>query len=319
MKRTGSLMISSTLLLCGVGSCRDLPVARTANDTGLRRHVIALSNIGPRVAGTSGEENAAQYVEEMFREIGYSPSIQPFSSTLRDGTALDSANIMALKPGSSSIEIIVGAHYDSADVGRGVDDNASGVAIMLEVAQDIQHVNTPFSIRFIAFGAEELGLIGSNHYVDQMTPAEIDNTAVMINLDSLVAGDVAYAYGDAGERGVVRDWALAFATERGFALRTQPGDHPDHPAGTAGDWGDSFPFHKAGIQYAYFESTNWDLGEKDGYTQVASRFGRQGYIWHTTYDTIDYIDKTFPGRIDERLHLFETVLYGILTEFEHSD
>ncbi|HSB00693.1 MAG TPA: M20/M25/M40 family metallo-hydrolase, partial [Anaerolineales bacterium] len=215
-----------------------------------------------------------------------------------------------------SQEIIVGAHYDSVQAGKGADDNASGVAVILEVAERLRNQETPYTIRFILFGAEELGLQGSKNYVGQMLEDQVKNTIAMINLDSVTAGDLAYIYGDKGKQGMIRDWALNFAQEHHLALQTQAGENPKYPAGTTGDWSDHAPFKNAGIPYAYFESTNWTLGDKDGYTQVSTKYGENGEIWHTQYDTLEYINGTFPGRMQERLNLFVTVLEAILTTFQ---
>jgi hypothetical protein len=148
-----------------------------------------------------------------------------------------------------------------------------------------------------------------------MSPEEIRNTVAMINVDSVVVGEIAYVYGSPGERGVLRDWVLARASEAGLDLRTQGGENPEYSAGTTCDCSDHAPFDEVGIPYAYFESTNWSLGDKDGYVQVDPRFGEDGRVWHTRFDTLDYIDRTFPGRADQRLELFSGMLYRVLTEF----
>lgn len=278
-------------------------------------HVEALSeDIGTRVAGTDKEAEAAQYILLEFEHLGYVTELRPFSVTVK-GKVINSANIVAVKHGASSQEIIVGAHYDSVNTGRGADDNATGVAVILEVAERLRKQDTAYTIRFILFGAEELGLQGSEYYVSQMTDDQIQNTIAMINLDSVTAGDMAYIYGDEGEKGAIRDWALGYAKEHNLELQTQPGENPEYPAGTTGDWSDHAPFKNTGIQYAYFESTNWTLGDKDGYTQVDTKYGVDGEIWHTEYDTLEYINETFPGRIQERLSLFVTILEAILTEY----
>jgi hypothetical protein len=149
-----------------------------------------------------------------------------------------------------------------------------------------------------------------------MKEKDIRNTIAMINLDSLIAGDIAYVYGDAGEAGVIRDWTLEYAQAHNLDLETQPGTLPKYPPGTTGDFSDHAPFKAIGIPYTYFESTNWMLGDKDGYTQVSLEYGENGAIWHTEDDNPKYIDSMFPGRTQERLNLFVTVLQGILTEFQ---
>ena len=63
---------------------------------------------------------------------------------------------------------------------------------------------------------------------------------------------------------MIRDWVIARASENGQELQTQPGENPEFPAGTTCDCSDHAPFAEAGIQYIYFEPTNWSLGNKDG-------------------------------------------------------
>ena len=284
-------------------------------------HIEAFSEgIGARVAGSDAERAAALYIEAAFRTAGYEPVLQPFSLPgRRAGDGLRSANVMAEKRGASSREIVVGAHYDSEARGRGADDNASGVGVLLEVAAALREVAVPYTLRFVAFGAEEGGLRGSRHFVSTMDPSAIQNTVAMINLDSLTAGDFAYVYGSEGDAGVIRDWILRVAGADGLGLRTQEGANPEYPSGTTCRCSDHAPFEEAGIQYAYFESTNWALGDGDGYTQVDTRYGEEGHIWHTPYDTLDYVARTFPGRIEQRLELFSRLLYRVLTEYEEGD
>jgi alkaline phosphatase isozyme conversion protein len=278
-------------------------------------HVEAISEgIGPRVAGSAEETKTAQYIILEFEQLGYTSELRTFSATVK-GKTINSANVIAIKPGESRQEIIVGAHYDSVRSGKGADDNASGVAVILETAERLREQTTPYTIRFILFGAEEVQLQGSKYYVEHMTPDELQNTIAMINLDSLTAGDIAYIYGDEGERGVIRDWALDFAAQNQLTLQTQPGENPEFPAGTTCDCSDHAPFQLAGIQYAYFESTNWSLGNKDGYTQVSPEYGVDGEIWHTEFDILEYINATFPDRMQERLNLYVTLLEAILTEY----
>ncbi len=308
------LLIVPLLTLTGIPAAAAQTAGRAA-----RAHIVALSeDIGARLAGSPAEARAARYIHGVLEDLGYAAERQSFDFEPEDrrrGAELTSDNVIAVKPGASGREIIVGAHYDSEVRGRGAGDNASGVALMLETAEALRDVETPYTIRFIAFGAEEQGLAGSRHYVESMSDEAIGNTVAMINLDSLIVGEIAYVYGSAGPDGVLRDWILARALEDGLRLRTQTGENPEYPAGTTCDCSDHAPFKDAGIQYAYFESTNWALGDKDGYVQVDARYGEDGRVWHTPFDTLDYIDRTFPGRADARLALFASLLYRALTEY----
>ena len=273
-----------------------------------------LANMGARVAGSDGETKAAQYIASAFKAIGYAPETQPFTAPSGD-QSVTSDNVVAVKTGTSSQEIIVGAHYDSTDAGPGADDNASGVAVMLEVAKLVQAAQTPYTIRFIAFGAEESGSLGSFAYLNQMSQDEFQNVIVMIDLDSLVAGDTAYAYSDEGQSSV-RDWALEWALGNGFDLQTIRNVSLTYPDKNGIGSSDYAPFQAAGISYVYFNSTDWNLGDKKGATQVDARYGENGVIRHTKYDTLTYLDASFPGRVDQRLDLFISVLYNLLTQYE---
>jgi hypothetical protein len=282
-----------------------------------RQHMQALSQeIGNRAANSDGESAAAQYMQIAMKKMGYAPQLQFFSYDSPNGKSIQDANIVIEKKGQSDRLIIIGAHYDSVAVGRGADDNASGVGVMLEAAERVKDLSTPYTLRFIAFASEEEGEKGSNYYVSQMSQADIARTLVMINLDSLAVGDNTYVYGSPGKAGQVRDWTLEKARSLGLPLVTQQGQNPDYPAGTTGDFSDHAPFRLAGIPYAYFEATNWTLGSLDGYVQVDPKFGDKGQIWHTQDDALAYIDSTFPGRVDAHLNLFTTLLVDILTEYK---
>ena len=276
------------------------------------QYLADLSQFGPKTLSDEGRLNARHYIETTLKGMGYNPVIQSFVT--KNGE--EAVNIFADKPGNSSEMILAGAHYDSTGPGSGVDDNGSGVAVLLEMALRVKNLETPYSIRFIFFDAEETGLEGSNFYASRMTEEEVDNSIVMVNLDSLAVGDYTYVYGDEGEAGLVRNWALDFSREKGIDLITQQGKNPEYPAGTTMDASDHAPFLHKGIQYVYFEATNWDLGDMDGYTQVDPSFGDNGEIWHTEYDNLDYINKSFPGRMESHLRLFSNVLFHILTEYQ---
>lgn len=274
-------------------------------------HVRTFSEDMPRrIAGGPAEKAAAEYIEEQFSQMGYTAEMQPFSYTRR-GVVTHSQNVIAVKAGSSSREIIVGAHYDSVAVGTGADDNSSGVAVMLEVAERLANVNTAYTIRFIAFGAEEVGLQGSNYIARNMSTQEIANTAAMINLDTLLGGDFMYVYSGLNGPGWVRDQALSIAGSLGLNLQTNPGLNPRYPAGMTGDWSDHAPFRLLGIPVAYFEATNWEIGDLDGYDQTV----RFGPIMHSARDSLAFVEANFPGRAMERMYTFTSVLYHLLLQF----
>jgi Zn-dependent M28 family amino/carboxypeptidase len=285
-----------------------------------RQHLYFISEeIGPRPAGSEAETQTAQYLQSILEDLGYPVQLQPFTKVGWVGedereTRIRSANVIATKAGASEQMIVIGAHYDSVSVGHGADDNASGVAVLLELAETLRDTPTPYTLRFVAFGAEEVGPLGSDAYVEQLSATERRNTIAMINLDSVTAGDHLYVYSIEGQGAVVRDWALAWATQNGIVLQTIP--HIDLSDEDGYPTADYAAFQNVGIPFAYFEATNWALGDQDGYTQVDPQYGDYGTIFHTEFDRLAYLDETFPGRVDEHLELVIRIVQAILTQFK---
>jgi hypothetical protein len=111
-------------------------------------------------------------------------------------------NVIAILPGSDPVlkneNIVIGAHYDHLGFGyygsrdtsmegrihHGADDNASGTAVLLQVAQQLarSNPNPSRTIVFAAFSGEEVGLLGSRHYVEH-PPFPLSTTRAMLNLD----------------------------------------------------------------------------------------------------------------------------------------
>ncbi len=277
-----------------------------------RGYLTALSDdIGARNPGSLEEQETSAFIRSALEDIGYTVETQPFSFETEDDETLDSVNVIAEKKGLSNKTILVGAHYDSVDDGDGADDNAASVAVLLELAEQLQDTKTPYTILFAVFGAEEADLDGSRYYVQQIDQTERKNTIGMINLDSLIAGDILYLYGDKGV--FIRDCIYTTASDDDIVLETRTARELDDPDGTPCECADYSPFQKAGIPFAYLEATNWNEGEEDGLTQVEMKYGEDGLIRHTRFDTTAYIDSTFPGRIDERLSEITRLLYDSLT------
>ena len=156
-----------------------------------RDHLSALSQtIGVRVAGTSGEQQAAEYIASKFTEYGLEAEIQPFSARAVFVGDITSANVIGTNPGIDPGygTIYVGAHYDSVKGSPGANDNASGTAVVLEVARIFATHEISPTIKFIAFGAEEYGLLGSKYFTEQLDFFDIHFSPGMINLDCVGYG-----------------------------------------------------------------------------------------------------------------------------------
>ena len=153
------------------------------------RHMEALQRVaddndGNRASGTSGYEDSARYVEEQLRAAGYNPVRQTFTHRPND-ERVETFNILADTEGSAENTIVVGGHLDSVENGPGINDNASGVAAVLETALWMKETGfKPANrVRFAFWGAEEDDLDGSRHYVDELSAAEVRRTALYLNVD----------------------------------------------------------------------------------------------------------------------------------------
>lgn len=99
----------------------------------------------------------------------------------------ETSNVIAeTERGDPNNVVVVGAHLDGVPEGAGINDNASGSATILEIAKQIRRgppVNN--KVRFTFWGAEEFGLLGSAHYVEQLSDSQLDNIALYLNYDML--------------------------------------------------------------------------------------------------------------------------------------
>lgn len=126
-------------------------VAFPVDPTLLWRHLEALA--GERYAETD-RERTRQYLSQQLRSWGFSPVLQSFAEGI---------NVVAERPGTDAKAgaILVAAHYDTVLQSPGVDDNATGVATVLEVARLLGNRPTPRTLRVAFFDREELGVLGS--------------------------------------------------------------------------------------------------------------------------------------------------------------
>ena len=156
-----------------------------------------------------------------------------------------SRNVIADKRGTSDDgrTVIIGAHYDTVADTEGASDNGSGVATVLTLAEYMAGRDYPFDVRIIFFGSEEIGLLGSNNYVDNMSEEEIENTIAMLNFDALGSGTRLDTAGDP---------ALTDRTHAiGFDLGMEMGRFSEERWAGLGGASDHGPFRLAGIPAQY--------------------------------------------------------------------
>jgi aminopeptidase YwaD len=124
-------------------------------------------------------EQAAQYIKGEFLKSGWEVKEDCFQWEGRSYK-----NIVAEKKGKTFPDriLILGAHYDTIPDSPGADDNASAIAVLLEVARNIQIVPLDCTVRLIAFSLEEYNFIGSTHYVESLKKGE-EEIRGMISLE----------------------------------------------------------------------------------------------------------------------------------------
>ena len=95
-------------------------------------------------------------------------------------------NVLAELPGKNSGNVVMaGAHLDSVNAGPGINDNGSGSAALLEVAENLANLRPQNTVRFAWWGAEEASLVGSTFYVNTLAPSELDKVALYLNFDMI--------------------------------------------------------------------------------------------------------------------------------------
>jgi aminopeptidase S len=157
---------------------------------GIRRHLAALQRVadrhgGNRASGTPGFGASMAYVASQLRAAGYQPQIQRFGFRADADSATQSgSNLLAQRPGTRSNRVVmIGAHLDSVPAGPGINDNASGAAVLLELAKQLADARLPVTVRFAWWDGEEPGRFGSSHYVRELGRTERNRIVVYLNLD----------------------------------------------------------------------------------------------------------------------------------------
>ena len=111
-----------------------------------------------------------------------------------------SENVIAEKVGRNDDNVVMaGAHLDSVMAGPGINDNGSGSAALLEVAQNLANHRPRNTLRFAWWGAEEGGLRGSTAWVDDRTDAQLDEIALYLNFDMIGSPNYFFGVYDADE------------------------------------------------------------------------------------------------------------------------
>ena len=173
---------------------------------------LASDSLEGRESGTRGERLAAEYIAKRMKEIGltgkgedgfiqifdFSPKVNPHKEKLDSNRTIQVSNVLGMIDNGANKTVVIGAHYDhlghgisgslhaekDSSIHNGADDNASGVALMLALAQELKNSEKAKKANylFMAFSGEEMGLLGSNYFCKNPT-IDLEMVHYMLNFD----------------------------------------------------------------------------------------------------------------------------------------
>lgn len=263
MRTQGTAFLLLALILGTIGACAQprewrIDSAQTLQDLKL----LASDSLQGRATGTEGGKMARMYVKNRMVAMGltaYVPDyFQNFKAITPEGDSLAATNVIGFVPGTSKgPALVISAHYDhlgihEGEIFNGADDNASGVAAMLAIAEYYTRNQPEHSILFVAFDAEEMGLQGARYFVKSLV-AEADSLVFNLNLDMVSRSYERRLYASGTYHSpYLKPWleSVKDSTQWGVELRF---GH-DRPRGHLEDWtfsSDHAAFHHAGIPFLY--------------------------------------------------------------------
>jgi aminopeptidase S len=236
-----------------------------------------------------------------------------------DGEEIETFNVLAETGGSDEHIIVAGGHLDSVRRGPGINDNASGVAAILETALRMADsgIEPTNRVRFAFWGGEEEGLYGSEHYVDELSGSETGQHAVYLNLDMVASpngvrfvhdGDGS-TFGDNAPNGSdeIEDVFLDYFADRGLEAAPTPFLDGDS---------DYTAFLKAGIPSGGLFTG--DAGTKSG-AEAQDFRGQAGVVYdrcyHESCDTIENVDTELLEELADAL-AHTTIAFATATAVE---
>jgi Zn-dependent M28 family amino/carboxypeptidase len=280
------------------------PASKTLDSAQLLEDVRVLSAdaMEGRGTGTKGGAMARAYIVRRFADAGLKPLGDSFEQEFKlltggegKGAGRSGVNLVGYVRGSEHPErfVVVTAHYDHLGVREGViyngaDDNASGVAVLLQLAARFGGARRPeHSIIFAALDAEELGLVGARALVKQLQ-AEKRDVALDVNLDMVSRSDRGELYVSGAHHTPALRPLLERVAARAPVKLLLGHDRPEQGHDDWTNQSDQFAFHKAGIAFAYFGVED----HKD---------------YHKPTDDFEAVTKTF------FVHAAETILDAVET------
>lgn len=189
--------VPGTIALISRGVCSFAIKATFAHAAGAVG-VIIYNNAPGTINGTLGNDfslniGVTSVTQAVGLELAATPGliIRLKTETFR-GIATTTNVLAESTSGDPNNVIMIGAHLDSVNAGPGIQDNGSGSAAILEVAEQMSKVKPVNKVRFVLWGAEESGLVGSIYYVNNLPAAELAKIALYLNFDMIASPNFVY-------------------------------------------------------------------------------------------------------------------------------
>ena len=216
-----------------VAAAPDIPVANVKAHLA-QLQSIATANGGNRAHGRAGYKASLDYVKAKLDAAGFTTTVQQFTSSGRTGY-----NLVADWPGGDTNQVVMaGSHLDSVTAGAGINDNGSGSAAILETALAVSRAGYQPTkhLRFAWWGAEELGMVGSRYYVNNLSTANRSKISGYLNFDMIGSPNPGYfVYDD--DPAIEKTFKDYFT---GLGISTEPETEGDGRS-------DHAPFKNAGV------------------------------------------------------------------------
>ncbi|XVV01050.1 M28 family metallopeptidase [Actinosynnema sp. CA-248983] len=254
---------------------------------------IATNNGGNRAHGRPGYKASIDFVKAKLDAVGFTTQVQQFTYNSATGY-----NLIADWPGGDPNDVLMlGGHLDSVSSGPGINDNGSGSAGILETALTVarEKLQPRKHLRFGWWGAEELGLIGSTYYVNNLPATEKAKIKAYLNFDMIGSPNAGYmVYSASGQPS--GSLALQQTLEAAFVGKvatelTSVGGRSDHAA-----------FARAGIPigglFTGAEVTMTSAQAQKWGGQAGVAFDR---CYHRSCDTTSNINATALDRMSDAI------------------
>jgi aminopeptidase S len=201
-----AVLVGGSVLAPGAGAAITTALPNGAPDISVdtvKAHLgqlqsIATANGGNRAHGKTGFKASVDYVTAQLSAAGYTPQVLSFTASGTTGY-----NVIADLPGTDTSKIVqLGAHLDSVNAGPGINDDGSGTAALIAVAQAYKQaqLQPAKTVRFSWWGAEELGMLGSKAYVNSLSAADRAKITAYLNFDMIGSPNPGYfVYDDDAE------------------------------------------------------------------------------------------------------------------------